>query len=34
MPYGTGGKSYTTGANKIQEDGIQTSHGKVTIVKL
>ena len=34
VPYGTGGKSYTTGANKIQEDGIQASHGKVTIVKL
>jgi cysteine-rich repeat protein len=34
VPYGTGGKSYTTGANKIQEDGIQAGHGKVTIVKL
>ncbi len=34
VSYGTGGKSLTTGNNKIQEDGIQAGHGKVTIVKL
>nr|WP_276604293.1 glycine-rich protein [Nannocystis pusilla] len=34
IAYGTGGKSFTSGANKLQEDGVRAGHGQVKITLL
>lgn len=34
VPYGTGGKSLTTGATKVQEDGIKPGDGQVKVTLL